>query len=136
MVEKEYYENRYAEEGAGEEEVLSRPAWAREMPYWTVSAALHIFLVLIIGGLIFSREITRPQTRTPLVAKTIAPPPKFDPKKKRDLKRVPQILCPPLIEKPFVKLTPQEITTEIPKGSDIHKISDTNLELDSAIIAL
>ncbi len=94
MVEKEYYENRYAEEGAGEEEVLSRPAWAREMPYWTVSAALHIFLVLIIGGLIFSQEITRPQKRKPLVAKTIAPPPKFDPKKKRDLKRVPQILCP------------------------------------------
>ena len=56
MVKKEYYEDRYAEEAAGEEEVLSRPAWAREMPYWTVSAALHIFLVLIIGGLIFSRR--------------------------------------------------------------------------------
>ncbi len=136
MVKKEYYEDRYAEEAAGEEEVLSRPAWAREMPYWTVSAALHIFLVLIIGGLIFSRDTTKPQKRKPLVAKTITPPPKFDPKKKRDLKRVPQILCPTIIEKPFVKLKPEEITTEIPKGSDIHKLSDTNLEMDSATIAL
>ena len=42
MVEKEYYEDRYAEEAAGKEEVLSRPAWAREMPYWTVSSNLHI----------------------------------------------------------------------------------------------
>ena len=136
MVKKEYYEDRYAEEAAGEEEVLSRPAWAREMPYWTVSATLHILLVLIIGGLIFSRKTTRPRKREPLVAKTITPPPKFDPKKKRDLKRVPQILCPTIIEKPFVKLKPEEITTEIPKGSDIHKLSDTNLEMDSATIAL
>ena len=65
MVDKEYYEDRYAEEAAREEELLARPAWAREMPYWTVSAALHIFLVLIIGGLIFSRETTRPQKRKP-----------------------------------------------------------------------
>ena len=43
------------EEYAGEDEEqeeFEKPAWLREMPYWAISAVLHLILVLILVSVV------------------------------------------------------------------------------------
>ena len=81
----------------GEEELFDKPGWLTEMPYWAVSAILHIILILIIGGLVLSQQVTKAQKKVDMVAKLKKEQPKYDPKKKRDLKRTPKIPNPKII---------------------------------------
>ena len=68
MVQKGYHEDRFEEGNASEEEIFTRPGWAREMPYWTISAILHIFVILIIGSFILSRKVIEAEKGIILVA--------------------------------------------------------------------
>ncbi|MEE3199701.1 MAG: hypothetical protein VX254_06680, partial [Planctomycetota bacterium] len=97
MVEKQYYEDELANEATDSEEVFKKPGWAMEMPYWTVSAILHIFVILLIGGLIFSQKETTKRDDFQLIAKPQKEVKKYDPKKKRDMKRIPKILNPKIV---------------------------------------
>mgnify|MGYP003310886454 CR=1 FL=1 len=126
MAQEEYYEEEYDEEMEGEEELFDKPGWLTEMPYWAVSAILHIILILIIGGLVLSRQITKEQKKVDMVAKLKKKPPKYDPKKKRDLKRTPKILNPKIIKEPVIKRKIDEVTTDIPKGTDLNNLSNVN----------
>jgi len=120
------YENEYDEEMDGEEELFDRPNWLTEMPYWAVSAILHIILILIIGGLVMSRTSLKAEKNIDMIAKLKKKPPKYDPKKKRDLKRTPKILNPKIIKEPIIKRKIDEVTTEIPKGTDLNNLSNVN----------
>ena len=126
MAQEEYNEEEYDEEMEGEEELFDKPGWLTEMPYWAVSAILHIILILIIGGLVLSRQITKEQKKVDMVAKLKKKPPKYDPKKKRDLKRTPKILNPKIIKEPVIKRKIDEVTTDIPKGTDLNNLSNVN----------
>jgi len=126
MAQEEYDEEEYDEEMEGEEELFDKPGWLTEMPYWAVSAILHIILILIIGGLVLSRQVTKAQKRVDMVAKLKKEQPKYDPKKKRDLKRTPKILNPKIIKEPVIKRKIDEVTTDIPKGTDLNNLSNVN----------
>ena len=126
MAQEEYDEEEYDEEMEGEEEVFDKPGWLTEMPYWAVSAILHIILILIIGGLVLSQQVTKAQKKVDMVAKLKKQPPKYDPKKKRDLKRTPKILNPKIIKEPVIKRKIDEVTTDIPKGTDLNNLSNVN----------
>ena len=56
MVEKQYYEDEFGNEEADREEIFKKPGWAMEMPYWTVSAILHIFVIVRSGHRPFERD--------------------------------------------------------------------------------
>ena len=126
MAQEEYNEEEYDEEMEGEEELFDKPGWLTEMPYWAVSAILHIILILIIGGLVLSQQVTKAQKKVDMVAKLKKKPPKYDPKKKRDLKRTPKILNPKIIKEPVIKRKIDEVTTDIPKGTDLNNLSNVN----------
>jgi hypothetical protein len=136
MVEKQYYEDELGNEEADREEVFKKPGWAMEMPYWTVSAILHIFVILLIGGLIFSQKDTTKRDDFQLVARPQKEVKKYDPKKKRDLKRLPKILNPTIVENPLVQREIRDITTDIPKGSDLDSLSNKNLQKDAILDAI
>ncbi len=126
MVQKDYHEDRFEEDNASEEEIFSRPGWAREMPYWTISAVLHIFVILIIGGFILSRKVIEAEKNIDLVTRLKDNPPKYDPEKTRALERKPEILKQQIIKDPVITRLPEEITTEIPKGTDLNNLSNVN----------
>ena len=128
MVEKQYYEDELANEATDSEEVFKKPGWAMEMPYWTVSAILHIFVILLIGGLIFSQKETTKRDDFQLIAKPQKEVKKYDPKKKRDMKRIPKILNPKIVEQPVAQREIPDVITDIPKGSDLDSLSNKNLE--------
>ena len=44
MAQEEYYEDEYDEEVDVDEEIFDKPNWLIEMPYWAVSAILHIIV--------------------------------------------------------------------------------------------
>jgi len=53
MAEESYDEDDDAgEDEYGDEEIYERPGWLREMPYWAISAVLHLILVLILVGIV------------------------------------------------------------------------------------
>ena len=126
MVQKDNHEDRFEDANANEEEVFSRPGWAREMPYWTISAVLHIFVILIIGGFILSRKVIEADKNIDLVTRLKDNPPKYDPEKTRALERKPEILKQQIIKDPVITRLPEEITTEIPKGTDLNNLSNVN----------
>ncbi|MCH2367571.1 MAG: terpene cyclase/mutase family protein [Planctomycetes bacterium] len=128
MVQKGYHEDRFEEGNASEEEIFARPGWAREMPYWTISAILHIFVILIIGSFILSRKVIEAEKGIILVAKPKNNPPKYDPKKKRAMERKLEILNQEVIKDPVIKRQLEEVVTEIPKGTDPNNLADVNLD--------
>ena len=120
------YENEYDEEMDGEEELFDKPGWLTEMPYWAVSAILHIILILIIGAIVMGKTQLKAEKNIDMIAKLKKKPPKYDPKKKRDLKRTPKILNPKIIKEPVIKRKIDEVTTDIPKGTDLNNLSNVN----------
>ena len=136
MVEKQYYEDEFGNEEADREEIFKKPGWAMEMPYWTVSAILHIFVILLIGGLIFSQKEDTKRDDFQLVSRPQKEVKKYDPKKRRDLKRLPKILNPKIVEKPLVQREIKDLTTDIPKGSDLDSLSNKNLQKDAILDAI
>ena len=118
MVQKDYHEDHFEDANASEEEIFSRPGWAREMPYWTISAVLHIFVILIIGGFILSRKVIEADKNIDLVTRLKDNPPKYDPEKTRALERKPEILKQQIIKDPVITRLPEEIAAEVTGGRD------------------
>ena len=127
------YENEYDEEMDGEEELFDKPGWLTEMPYWAVSAILHIILILIIGAIVMGKTQLKAEKNIDMIAKLKKKPPKYDPKKKRDLKRTPKILNPKIIKEPVIRRKIDEIVTEIPRGTDLSKVAQNSTIINDAI---
>ena len=126
MAQEEYYEDEYDEEVDVDEEIFDKPNWLIEMPYWAVSAILHIIVILVIGSFIFAEQAAKEEKNVAMEIRQKKKPPKYDPKKKRDLKRTPKILNPKIIKEPVIKRKIDEVTTDIPKGTDLNNLSNVN----------
>ena len=122
----EYEEEEYYED---EEEGSSLPAWLTETPYWAISAVAHLILVLLIGSFVLIEQVDKPVLKKSVV-KRAKKKPEYDPTKKRDMVKRPEILE-KRKEKPIVKLKPDEVTPDIPKGVDENKLTNKNLLQDS-----
>ena len=109
------------------EEVFAKPAYLVEMPFWAISALLHVVILVLIYGMIFSQsEEKKP---TPEITMRPAPPPiPYDPTKKKALERKIEILKPIIPDIPVVQRKIKEVTTEIPKGTDLLNQSNVNLQ--------
>jgi hypothetical protein len=120
------FEDPQAGEGL-EEELYEKPEWLRNMPYWAGSAILHLILIIVVGTLLAERAAKKAEERTvPIVVSSEKKSTPYDPKKKRDIKETPKILNPKVIKDPIVKRKPDEVTTEIPKGTDLNNASNVN----------
>lgn len=117
---EEEYEGDYDEEGGG-----GLPAWLTETPYWAISAVFHVIVLLAIGSVVLLEKSKDPVIKKSVVKREYKPP-EYDPTKKRDMKRRPEILE-KRREKPIVKLKPDEITPDIPKGIDENQLTNKNL---------
>jgi hypothetical protein len=110
-----------------DDSIVVQPRWLGEMPYWALSAILHIVLLLVIVNVIVSRRTEEPE-RQPLKVASKKPPDPYDPKQKRGLVKKLKIPQPILPEIPVVKRKIEEIAVEIPKGTDLDRQSDFNLD--------
>ncbi|MEM7166462.1 MAG: prenyltransferase/squalene oxidase repeat-containing protein [Planctomycetota bacterium] len=133
MADEEYddYDEEYEGEYEGEydEENTSRlPAWLTDTPYWAISAVLHVILLLIIGSIVLL-ETSDDEDDKNTIVKRVFKKQEYDPKKKRDMFRKPEILNPEK-EKPILKLK-EDIITEVPKGTDENNLTNKNLMADS-----
>ncbi len=121
-----------AHDRQGPDRTVVHPAWAREMPWWATSAVLHIVLILGVGWIVIAEKEKREETRhEAMVVSKEKPPPPYDPKKKRDLEHVPRILNPEVIKDPVIKTKIDEVPTDIPKGTDLNKLSNVNQNSES-----
>ena len=136
------YEDEYDEyddeyEDGEYDEVAPPPNWLRETPFWAISAVLHLILIIIIWVVAPDPSAKDPETKTIITMKERRkPPPPYDPEKKRDIKPKPEILNPKKVEKPIIQKKIEEVTTEIPKGTDLDKMSNFNLDASSINAAI
>ena len=65
--------------------------WLSNTPYWLISIAAHAILLFILGGVIVLEKVQQEEERRTVVRKEIKPP-AYDPTKKRDIERKPEIL--------------------------------------------
>ena len=116
-----------AEDVEGGEEVFARPAFLTEMPYWAVSAVLHVVLLFILVGMVISQR--EEKKASPPVSMRAAPPPiPYDPTKKKAMERKIEIPKPIIPDIPIVKRKIEEPTVDIPKGTDLLNQSNVNMQ--------
>ena len=131
MAEEYYDEDEDAgEDDEGVEEVYERPGWLREMPYWAISAVLHLILVLIMVAVVVYEEKPKKE-EIDITVRQKPKPPEYDPTLKRDIKRTPKILHDKKIKDPIIQKKPDEVTPDIPKGTDLD--NRTNIHLNAAL---
>jgi hypothetical protein len=109
------------------QEVVVRPGWLRDMPYWALSGVLHIILLFAIVDMIVSRKAAESE-KVAVRVSSKRPPEPFDPKKKRDIVRKLKIPQPKLPQIPVVQKKIEEFAVEIPKGTDLLRQSDFHLD--------
>ena len=115
------------EEEEETEEVFSRPRYLVEMPFWAISALLHVVLLVLIYGMVFSQIDDK--APPPEVTMRAAPPPiPYDPTKKKAMERKIEIPKPIIPDIPVVQRKIKEITTDIPKGTDLLNQSNVNMQ--------
>jgi hypothetical protein len=111
-----------------EEELLEKPSWLQAMPFWAVSAILHLILVLVILSIPQKERGAKTEEKVPVVMRPrVSKPPPYDPTLKRDIKKTPKLLDPKKIKDPIIQRKLDEVTTEIPKGTDLNNLSNVNL---------
>ncbi|MCZ6795374.1 MAG: hypothetical protein O7J95_17350, partial [Planctomycetota bacterium] len=137
MAYDDYGDETYEDEISGDEEPTAKPGWLQETPFWAISAILHLVLIFILVAFRSLDGGPQDESKIPIVMKrqTKKPPP-YDPTKKRDIKRTPKILDPKKVKKPIIKRKIDEVTTEIPKGTDLRNVSNFNLDARSINTAI
>ncbi|MBN1422676.1 MAG: FHA domain-containing protein [Planctomycetes bacterium] len=101
--------------------------WARDAPYWTISAALHMILLLLMGAYVVYAP-RPPEKEHKLLVRRGQTPPKFDPTLKRAMFKRPEILDREEDVRPVIQLKPDEIQMAIPRGTDLDNFANKNLE--------
>jgi hypothetical protein len=131
------YDDRDDDDYAEAEGEAVAQSWIREMPFWAVSAGLHLILLLILMALGAIETTTKKEDVVPIVMKQQAPPPPpYDPTLERAMKKTPKILDPKNIEKPVIQRQVQEVVTDIPKGTSLDNLSDFNRNAHSINTAI
>ena len=128
MARDEYYDEPYEDEYYDEDglqEIYEKPAWLRNMPAFAVSAVLHLILIVIVGFVIMHKSTKKKTETVSVVQSKRKPPPKYDPKKKRDTKRTPKIPS-KVVKQPVVVKKIEKVTTDIPKGTSFDNMSNVN----------
>ena len=111
---------------------IEKPAWLRDTPYWAISALFHLILLLVFVTVVMSVE-QEEKDETKITLRQKRQPPRYDPKRKRAMDRQQKILDPKKIKDPVIRRKIDEVTPDIPRGTDPDNL--TNRELDSAGIA-
>ncbi len=130
---QEEYEN--VDENAGgdvaiEDIPLEKPAWLANMPYWALSAILHLILFMVFLNYVTSEEKKKEET-IPIAVRTPPKVDKYDPTLKRDVKKTPKILSPKKITDPIIQRKLDQVTPDIPRGTDLNNLTNVNLEQQS-----
>ena len=126
---EEYYDDELNEEEYDEE--FDKPGWLQDTPYWAISAVLHLIVALVL----VAWAIPTPEPKKEEVAIQVRQkpkPPKYDRTLKRDIKRTPKILHEQKVKDPIVQRKIDEVTPDIPKGTDLNNL--TNMHLNAASI--
>ena len=118
----QYYDDEDYEEEEGDEE-YERPAWLTDMPYWAISAVVHLILVMLLVAFVVE-EAKAPSDEIPITVRQKPKPPEYDPTLKRDVKKTPKILHRKQIKDPIIQRKLDEVTTEIPKGTNLNNLSN------------
>ncbi|MBL06150.1 MAG: prenyltransferase/squalene oxidase repeat-containing protein [Planctomycetota bacterium] len=116
-----------AEDGGEGEEIYSKPAYLSEMPYWAISALLHLVLMLILVGMVISHK-KEEKLSLPVSMRAPPPPIPYDPTKKKAMERKIEIPKPIIPDIPVVKRKIEEPTVDIPKGTDLLNQSNVNMQ--------
>ena len=124
------YEDGYDEEE--EEEFRYIPSWLRDAPYWAISTVMHLILFAILYSILL--DMPPPEKKQQPIKIKPAPEQKkddYDPTRKRDMKKTRKILDPTLVDKPIIERQLDEVTPEIPKGSDLNNLTNVDLQSDA-----
>jgi hypothetical protein len=123
-------EGAYTGDEEGEPEgTYEKPAWLRDMPFWAVSSALHLIFLLVLLGWVVKQEEKTKREEVNVVVRAAKKPPEYDPTLKRAMERKPKILDPNKIKDPIIQRKLDDVTPDIPKGTDLNNL--TNVELDA-----
>ena len=126
-------DDEYDYEGEDDqEEVLEsfeKPQWLRNMPYWALSAFLHLVLLMIFVNVIVDSGKGDEQA-VPIEVRTPPKPPEYDPTLKRDVKKTPKLLNKEVTD-PVIKRKIDEVALEIPKGTDLDNMTNVDLQQQS-----
>ncbi|MBN1443479.1 MAG: terpene cyclase/mutase family protein, partial [Planctomycetes bacterium] len=118
-------------------ELVERPGWLVDTPYWAISAILHLILFLIIMAVPFAQSVMKTEEEKAIVMRhNRRKPPPYDPIRDRDIVRRERIPHPKEIPQPVIPRKIDEVATEIPRGTDLEKQSNFNLDADSINAAI
>jgi len=129
--EEEYEEGYEGEEEEGLPEPMERPQWLQDMPFWALSALLHLVLFIVFLNMVTEAPQKDDKESTVVMRPPPPPPPKYDPTLKRAMKRTPKLLDQKKIKDPVIKRKRDQVTPDIPKGTSMDNL--TNLNLDKSI---
>jgi len=130
------------EENLQEEQGIERVGWLRSMPYWALSALLHLILIVFFICMVTTMETKREKEVTTVVslpsAPKQAPPPQYDPTKKRSTKRTPKVpgARNPKAETPIVlkKEVPEDqVAADIPQGTSLENLTNTQIDASGGV---
>ena len=90
-----------------------------QMPYWTVSAVIHLVLIVVAVSIVTS-EPAPEEEAIPITVRNPPPPTPYDPRRKRDVKKTPKILKEKSDQKVITKRI-DTVTPDIQKGSELNR---------------
>ncbi len=102
------------------------PSWTRDMPCWAVSAGLHFILIMLLGAYVLTEGQSEEKERHLIMHREYTSP-AYDPTRKRDLYRRPNVIVKKTSEKLFSRLKPDKITPDIPEGTNFESLANKNL---------
>lgn len=104
------------------------PLWLRDMPFWALSALLHVLLLAVIGAYVVVEGALETQPDEVVVMTQKHEEPAYDPTLKRDMERHPDVLREDETRKNLIRrIKPEEITVDIPKGSSFDSLANKEL---------
>lgn len=125
------HEHDYEGEDGQEEvqETYEKPQWLRNMPYWALSAFLHLLLLVIFVNVVVDSG-KDDEEAIPIEVRTPPKPPEYDPTLKRDIKKTPKLLNTEVTD-PIIKREIDEVALEMPKGTDLDNMTNVDLQQQS-----
>ena len=117
--------DEYDEEYDDEYDAPANTSWLNNTPYWAISAAFHVIILSILGTIVILEVKEEKEQRKTIVKKEVKPP-KYDPTKKRDIERKPEILEKQKTD-PIKMLKPDKIS-RTPKGTSKNNKTNKNIK--------
>ena len=117
------YDEEYDEEY--DDDAPANTSWLTNTPYWAISAAFHVIVLSILGTIVILEVKEEKEQRKTIVKKEVKPP-KYDPTKKRDIERKPEILEKQKTD-PIKMLKPDKIS-RTPKGTSKNNKTNKNIK--------